>query len=729
MLTRHSHRIRALLRLFAGLLAAGLLLPCALTAQPGIPHAVYGTVRYSGGSIPTAVYFSAYITSRPSEVLTEHSTGCGYDAGSGQWYVQCGNFSSAWSPGERLHADFLDASGVPGSTEVTLTSNPSDKAADVLLARGIYPVTVSTTPSGLVWTADGEAYTTAHTFDWEEGSLHTLSVSSPQYTSTDIRQVFISWTNGGAQTQEYTVPRRADSLKAVFTTQVLLTLNSEYGTPEGGGWYDQGTNATFSIDAEVEENDSVKHSFSGWTGAGAGSYSGPSRTVSLVMNGPVSETAFWTPWFFLFTDASPADGGSVVPSPPGRWYMEGDTAIVEAFPDTAAGYDFEGWTGALTGNGNPATLAMTRPASVTACFEYVRVDTTPPLLVTCFPVPGVFGAPRNSPILCAVRDPLPGEGIDRSSVQMSVNGTSIVIDGMAGNPEETAVTAANGIRVVWEPKSAFSLGDTVRVRIEASDSAIPENSLDSTSVYLTGPSLISSSQAYRIPPRGVTLEDNLTRLRLNIPSLALSDTTDVWIGLVNAAPDLPPPVTSFGLLYYLGPYGQIYLKPITLEIPYTAQDLASAGVSHPMEIPVYSYCPRTGLWEPLPIVRYTPDYIHVQIVEPGYVLFCNTGSSGETGTPFPKGNGLTLGPNYPNPFNSGTLIHYFLDRAGPVSLSIWNNAGQKVKHLSEGLKNAGAHESAWDGTDDSGIEAASGLYFIILKSNGKECVQKASLIR
>jgi hypothetical protein len=92
----------------------------------GTPHLGYGTLRYSDSSIPSSVTFTAYILSRPGDVLTTSSFDCGYD--NGTWYVQCGNFNSSWTTGDLLHVNFNDGSGNTGSVEVTLTNEPGDDA-------------------------------------------------------------------------------------------------------------------------------------------------------------------------------------------------------------------------------------------------------------------------------------------------------------------------------------------------------------------------------------------------------------------------------------------------------------------------------------------------------------------------------------------------------------------------------------------------------------------------
>lgn len=71
--------------------------------------------------------------------------------------------------------------------------------------------------------------------------------------------------------------------------------------------------------------------------------------------------------------------------------------------------------------------------------------------------------------------------------------------------------------------------------------------------------------------------------------------------------------------------------------------------------------------------------------------------------------------NYPNPFNPSTMIQYTiggLSNSPPVSvrLVIYNILGQEVKTLVEGLRQPGTYRISWDGTDNSGKRAPSGVY-------------------
>ncbi|GAB4372184.1 MAG: hypothetical protein Kow0042_15370 [Calditrichia bacterium] len=90
---------------------------------------------------------------------------------------------------------------------------------------------------------------------------------------------------------------------------------------------------------------------------------------------------------------------------------------------------------------------------------------------------------------------------------------------------------------------------------------------------------------------------------------------------------------------------------------------------------------------------------------------------------------IMLNSNYPNPFNSVTIIHYQLPASERVELTIYNLLGQKVKTLVSGLKPAGQHRVTWDGRDDAGREVASGVYIYRLQAGSYTAVRKMLLLR
>jgi hypothetical protein len=85
--------------------------------------------------------------------------------------------------------------------------------------------------------------------------------------------------------------------------------------------------------------------------------------------------------------------------------------------------------------------------------------------------------------------------------------------------------------------------------------------------------------------------------------------------------------------------------------------------------------------------------------------------------------------NYPNPFNPTTTLRYDLAKNTQVSLVIYNMLGQKIKTLVDAAKPAGYHSAAWDGTNDSGMKVASGIYFFEFKADGYAKTNKMILMK
>lgn len=82
-----------------------------------------------------------------------------------------------------------------------------------------------------------------------------------------------------------------------------------------------------------------------------------------------------------------------------------------------------------------------------------------------------------------------------------------------------------------------------------------------------------------------------------------------------------------------------------------------------------------------------------------------------------------LGQNYPNPFNPETWIPFQLSEASDVSIRIYSPSGKVVRTLNLGHKAPGVYENQsaaayWDGRNDRGESAGSGIYFYQLITDG-----------
>jgi len=90
---------------------------------------------------------------------------------------------------------------------------------------------------------------------------------------------------------------------------------------------------------------------------------------------------------------------------------------------------------------------------------------------------------------------------------------------------------------------------------------------------------------------------------------------------------------------------------------------------------------------------------------------------------------VLLFPNYPNPFNPITNIAFSLAKYSLVDLKIVDIKGRQICQLLNNDFAAGRHGVSWNGTNDLGAAVGSGIYFMVLRAEGKVLSQKLSLIR
>ena len=88
-----------------------------------------------------------------------------------------------------------------------------------------------------------------------------------------------------------------------------------------------------------------------------------------------------------------------------------------------------------------------------------------------------------------------------------------------------------------------------------------------------------------------------------------------------------------------------------------------------------------------------------------------------------------LQPNAPNPFNSETVLSYFLLEPGPARLEVFSMIGQRVAVLRQGPQQAGYHRLRWNGRDDVGRPLASGIYLYRLVTDEGILTRKLTLLR
>ena len=81
-------------------------------------------------------------------------------------------------------------------------------------------------------------------------------------------------------------------------------------------------------------------------------------------------------------------------------------------------------------------------------------------------------------------------------------------------------------------------------------------------------------------------------------------------------------------------------------------------------------------------------------------------------------------PNYPNPFNGGTVLTFFCPKSAHGSLKIYNLLGKEIATLQAGELSAGEHRYVWNPEN-----IASGMYIARLEVEGIRQIQKLIYVR
>ena len=157
--------------------------------------------------------------------------------------------------------------------------------------------------------------------------------------------------------------------------------------------------------------------------------------------------------------------------------------------------------------------------------------------------------------------------------------------------------------------------------------------------------------------------------------------------------------------------------------PWSEQDLIQKGLSDIVKLPFVS---RGRIPE--------GDASQVKITR----AYISTGSAknvpveGIGGPALPSS--FELYQNRPNPFNPITTIDFYVngsDQFGDklVRLEVFNILGQTIKTLIDQALPPGQHSVVWDGTDDNGEQAASGVYLYRLRIDEESQTKKMMLLK
>ena len=182
---------------------------------------------------------------------------------------------------------------------------------------------------------------------------------------------------------------------------------------------------------------------------------------------------------------------------------------------------------------------------------------------------------------------------------------------------------------------------------------------------------------------------------------------------------------------------------ITIKVGDTVQWIWSGG-SHIVTSGTDLNDPEVGDLFDAPLNSNNPSFVYTFTEVGSFDYFCrphvNFGMTGTVTVTAPSAVGdsparaaVQLLPNVPNPFNPSTRITFELpaDRTGAVdvSLRIFDLKGRLVRVLLEDTMASDRHTVVWNGRNDQGKAAPSGLYVYRLAAGGKTVARTMTLAK
>ena len=89
---------------------------------------------------------------------------------------------------------------------------------------------------------------------------------------------------------------------------------------------------------------------------------------------------------------------------------------------------------------------------------------------------------------------------------------------------------------------------------------------------------------------------------------------------------------------------------------------------------------------------------------------------------------FSMQQNYPNPFNPKTQIHYQIEKAELVNLTIYNLLGDKIIELIDEHQIAGNHSYNFN-INSIQSKLSSGIYFYVLRSGNQQLIRKMMVLK
>jgi len=209
------------------------------------------------------------------------------------------------------------------------------------------------------------------------GTNVVFGLDSTILLSGDTRRVFIGWnglgstsyTGGGNPAQ--VIVNEPIMENAIWNTQYLITVNSDYGTPTGAGWYNKNSIASIGVEQTVVDG-LTRYDFAGWSG----DISTIDNPASFAVSSPMTIAAIWDTIYHieLYSAGIPTEPAIL---------GDGDYGIGEACEISASAiaydggtrYHFTNWSGLIDTIDNPFIFTVASAGSI--CANYSAYEVSP----------------------------------------------------------------------------------------------------------------------------------------------------------------------------------------------------------------------------------------------------------------------------------------------------------------------------------------------------------------
>jgi len=390
-----------------------------------------------------------------------------------------------------------------------------------------------------------------------------------------------------------------------------------------------------------------------------------------------------------------AGSGSVTLNPPGGTYNQG--TLVTLIPQSGTGFQFNGWSGALTGLNNPATVMIDSNKTVTATFvtngSIVHEETQ-------------TGGSANSTLV-------------KTSALVAGVSDHVYLAAISMRPK-VKVNSVTGLGLNWTLVRAKCAGrNTTGIEVWMAQGE-PSRDDSVQAIFASAPTTaVITVSRYS----GVDISAPIGNI-VAANTVGVNGAAVCTGGVDNSAYSFNLTTAANGALIY----NAVALKARThtpgagyaelVEAQQAGGSLNTTVALEDRHIATASTATVNGAFNG------AVDWVAIAIEIKPEAPLNKKGRTAENAKPVEMPSAFLLEQNYPNPFNPATMISYGLPSAARLTLKVYNLNGQLVATLVDSEQSAGRHEVMFNAAP-----LPSGNYFTVLQAGETRLVRRIVLMK